>query len=91
MHFVRVLCVQELCGLEPKAAFLLERKSRGDQASPQSNGEMAPSRNTLAMDSAYRGRRYLQEHACRAKWLGKKLPFCFKLEPSVFKGLLKYE
>ncbi|XP_061087780.1 meiosis regulator and mRNA stability factor 1 isoform X2 [Conger conger] len=48
---------QELCSLEPKAAFQLEKKNRGELASPQSNGETAPSRSNLTVDSAYRGRR----------------------------------
>ncbi|KAJ8284013.1 hypothetical protein COCON_G00028630 [Conger conger] len=49
--------LQELCSLEPKAAFQLEKKNRGELASPQSNGETAPSRSNLTVDSAYRGRR----------------------------------
>ncbi|KAJ8363878.1 hypothetical protein SKAU_G00127090 [Synaphobranchus kaupii] len=51
---------QELCSLEPKASFQLEKKNRSDQASPQSNGETAylpPSRSIVAVDSVYRGRR----------------------------------
>ncbi|XP_035260102.1 meiosis regulator and mRNA stability factor 1 isoform X1 [Anguilla anguilla] len=49
--------LQDLCSLEPKAAFPLEKRSRGDQPSPQSNGEAAPPRSALAADAAYRGRR----------------------------------
>ncbi|KAJ8246029.1 hypothetical protein GJAV_G00262890 [Gymnothorax javanicus] len=52
-----VKSLQELCSLEPKASFQHERKSRGEQASPQSNGETASSRNALTVDSAHRGRR----------------------------------